>query len=156
MADETAPELTPFQRLIADFPRFIVTNRTTVPQFIALKDNNEVQVQGNATVTIDASDLHQIPDYTIFKLVEPKMKVIQQYGVYGDSTEDMVVGTVQETPAPSVLSDPVLPTPATAPGERVVPELPGSGNADPSSPAHRSSGDKPSTPAVTDSKKSKN
>jgi len=141
MADENAPELTPFEKLVQDYPQFIVRNRTDVAQLIALKDGNDVQVQPNATVPIDSSDLHQIPDYTIFKLESPKMKVIRQYGVYGDTTEDMVIGEIKEEPAPSRLSDPapVAPTPT----------------AEPTSPQDTSPS-KPTTSAVVDSKKSKN
>jgi len=141
MADENAPELTPFEKLVQDYPQFIVRNRTNVAQLIALKDGNDVQVQPNATVPIDSSDLHQIPDYTIFKLESPKMKVIRQYGVYGDTTEDMVIGEIKEEPAPSRLSDPahVAPTPT----------------AEPTTPQDTSPS-KPTTSAVVDSKKSKN
>lgn len=142
MADENTPELTPFEKLIKDYPKFIVRNRTDVAQMIALKDGNDVQVQPNATVPIDSSDLHQIPDYTIFKLESPKMKVIREYGVYGDQTEDMVLGEVKEEPAPSRLSNPA-PVTETPTSERVV-------------PTSDTSSSKPSTAPVADVKKSKN
>jgi hypothetical protein len=144
MADETPVELTPFERLKKDFPRFTLSNRMNTAQIIPLKDGNDLQVQPDATVEIDAADLHQIPDYTIFKLLNPKMKIIQQYGVYGDTQENTVRKDTQST-APSTLSNPapVAPSPTS---EWVVP-------TGPSDPSQSSS---PTTAAVADTKRSKN
>ena len=67
--------------LKAKYPFFELKNKYNVPKSLFLADGEEIVVPANGIVTVASTDLSSFPDLAIFYYQNPKISVLDEYGV---------------------------------------------------------------------------
>lgn len=70
-----------FEALKQDFPVFQIENKTSVGRILDLIGDDDVLIPANAIVPIDSSKMYQMPNSSYFRVREPKMSDLIEYGI---------------------------------------------------------------------------
>lgn len=82
----------PFEKLVKICPLFVVENKTSIPQTIYLKDNDSIHVMGNARTRIKSERLLNLPDSTVFRLVQPTLEQLIDSGIVTSAEAVIIEG----------------------------------------------------------------